>query len=226
MNRNPLIFNDGVPTIKGTWINPSTGNQFTVRDTFFEDNELVIKTTTGKIIKYNDMKDYVQISSESNNKNTPPPPTPKNTDNIFNKQDYIPSEVLDILDDTSYTPLTRIYDDKSEVNSEENKKININEDIISRVLKDKTNPSVDIHILWKDFPAEEIKVLRELLNIPPEDIINWYINTLNMTNLLETSKDSLKKFITTHISNKQVTDTTQSHQEKQTPKSTNKKNKK
>ena len=40
-----MMFGGEGPVMQGTWYNPTTGDAFTVRDSFFEDNQYVITTT-------------------------------------------------------------------------------------------------------------------------------------------------------------------------------------
>ena len=59
-NQMEVMFNGGVPMLDGTWYDPKTGNSITVRDTLFEDNNLVIVTTDGRRIPYSQMERYVK----------------------------------------------------------------------------------------------------------------------------------------------------------------------
>ena len=40
-----MMFGGEGPVMQGTWYNPNTGDAFTVRDSFFEDNQYVVTTT-------------------------------------------------------------------------------------------------------------------------------------------------------------------------------------
>ena len=44
------------PMIEGTWFNPDTGDRFTVRDSFFEDNNYTVLTTDGRTLNYNQIQ--------------------------------------------------------------------------------------------------------------------------------------------------------------------------
>ena len=46
-----MIFGEG-PILSGHWYNPSTGDSFTVKDTYFEDNNLYVITTDGRRMNY------------------------------------------------------------------------------------------------------------------------------------------------------------------------------
>ena len=44
---------DGAPMMSGTWVNPQTGHEFTVRDCFFQDGNFMVQTTDGRMLDYN-----------------------------------------------------------------------------------------------------------------------------------------------------------------------------
>ena len=48
------------PIMQGTWYNPHTGDAFTVRDSFFEDNQYIVMTTDGRKMDYNRLQNYIQ----------------------------------------------------------------------------------------------------------------------------------------------------------------------
>ena len=54
-----FMLGDG-PMLDGTWYNPKTGDSFTVRDTFFEDNNLIVMTTDGRRLDYNIISKYIK----------------------------------------------------------------------------------------------------------------------------------------------------------------------
>ena len=50
------MFSGETPMMEGKWYNPHTGDSFTVRNTFFEDNQLVVQTMDGRLLEYNQLK--------------------------------------------------------------------------------------------------------------------------------------------------------------------------
>lgn len=84
MNNN-VQFTDG-PFMQGVWLNLKTGDSFKVRDTFFEDNNLIVMTTDGRKLGFDQINDYVQsqntdeelkaIKAAKNNKPADSPITP------------------------------------------------------------------------------------------------------------------------------------------------------
>ena len=57
---NGLTFGMEGPNLEGNWYDPRTGDAITVVDTFFEDNQLIVKTSTGRILRYEQMQHYVK----------------------------------------------------------------------------------------------------------------------------------------------------------------------
>ena len=57
---NNLTFGTEGPIMEGTWYNPQTGDSFTVRNSFFEDNQYIVQTTDGRVLGYNQIQNYVK----------------------------------------------------------------------------------------------------------------------------------------------------------------------
>ena len=60
MFNNGITFGSDGPMMDGTWYNPKTGDSFTVRNTFFEDNQFIIQTTDGRVLNYEQIQNYVK----------------------------------------------------------------------------------------------------------------------------------------------------------------------
>ena len=55
---NNISFNGEGPVMSGTWYNPKTGDSFTVEDSYFQDNQYLVKTTDGRMLDYNFIQNY------------------------------------------------------------------------------------------------------------------------------------------------------------------------
>ena len=53
--------------VSGTWMNPTTGHKFTVKDCVFENGELLIISTDGQHISGRMFADYVQDTGKDAN---------------------------------------------------------------------------------------------------------------------------------------------------------------
>lgn len=91
------------PMITGNWVNPKTGDFFTVSDSFFADDDMVIVTTDGRKFNYKQLNDYV-CTQESAEKLKQARKTSKTQ-----AVNEIPAELADILetDDGDNNPLNK-----------------------------------------------------------------------------------------------------------------------
>lgn len=196
MNNNITFGIDG-PMMSGKWYNPKTGDSFTVRETFFEDNELIIQAMDGRVFKFDSIQDYIQ--SNGNEEFKQPEPKPKQSNND------IPSEILDMIEDTSYiddliTPMPysqpQTFISQQPMNNPLDKPVkSTNTTIIERALNNKKDPKVHCDIKWKDMPLNEINTLIDMLGIEKEEIVEWYVNKLDITSIMEGVKNDLKEYI-------------------------------
>lgn len=79
-----ITFDGTAPMMEGTWFNPKTGDVIKIRDTFFENNNYVARTTDGRMLNYSQLQNYIRDDSKSVKKpvqeqNTPAKPASKPT---------------------------------------------------------------------------------------------------------------------------------------------------
>jgi hypothetical protein len=70
-----------------------------------------------------------------------------------------------------------------------------NTTIIERALNNKKDPKVHCDIKWKDMPLNEINTLIDMLGIEKEEIVEWYVNKLDINSIVECVKNDLKEYI-------------------------------
>ena len=206
---NGMTFGLDGPQVTGWWFNPKTGDKFNAIDTFFEDNNLLIKTADGRLVNYNQIQNYVQVEKPEMIPNKPITPAKK-------PDDSIPAEILAELDnneDNSYNaeglmiPDDDIYSGSSirdiqtissnpayEVANSSRQAIK-DFDIIDRALSNKNIPEPVANIEWKNFPKREIEMLIEVMNISEEEIISYYINKISMNIVKDMVAEGIKNFI-------------------------------
>lgn len=190
---NGIMFGAQGPMMTGTWYNPNTGDSFTVRDCFFENNQYVVSTTDGRVLSYDMIQHYVQSDKPIEMSKTP-------------QQETLPTEVADLIaddifiDDDIYgvnNPLTPSlgnitkplpYSVKEETPS-------FNVGIIKKALDKYTRPQVDCNIVWDNFPKKEIQMLNEIMEIDTKDIVEWYASQLDTTEIAITIHNSLVRYI-------------------------------
>lgn len=197
------------PQITGWWVNPKTGDKFNAIDTYFEDNNLLIKTADGRLLNYNKIQDYVQTQNPDSI------PTPASKSQSSNDHE-IPAHVLAelrtdndpdpidnilISDDDIFGAPTRHNDTTSMTISAAPSKPTIGDfDIINRALGSKSQPSIKGEVAWRSFPESEIKMLIDMMGVKKSDIIEYYIDNISIKDIESAVKETIKKYISDKLS--------------------------
>ena len=212
------MFGEG-PMLEGHWYNPKTGDSFTVRDTFFEDNNLIVMTTDGRRMNYDMISRYVKTDK----------PMPKQQP--VQKQEIpqsILNQVLPVTNDDKFNqPIKKTnYDDlltdedrallgvevdtaAAEVRQTIQKPESVIEDedtmLIRRILKKATSPTVDCKITWNNFPAKQFDML-DMMAVEPEKIADYYLASIDIASLREIVKKSIHNYIDKMLSQQESED--------------------
>lgn len=202
---NGINFPIDGPYMNGTWYNPHTKDSFTVRDTFFENNQLVVSTTDGRILDYNIIQSYVQCDP----KDIPQKETSQ-------AQDEIPAEVAALLE----TPIPQdpniLEEDMMLITGQpkqpvslgnlntpspnmviEHQGIGQSEDqrLIQRVLSRQQQPSISCNINWTKFPQKQMDVLMDMMGVDLDDVCDFYISKIDLNDIRESIKRDIKTYI-------------------------------
>lgn len=211
-----MLLGDG-PILNGHWYNPKTGDSFTVRDTFFEDNNLICMTTDGRRLDYNMLQQYVQSDKPFPKQNQPVKP---------NIPDSILSEVLPVNTadkplNNNAGPLTGM--DTSLMTEEDialitgqSPKVQANfvnptktiapvqkdEDVIliERLLKRASKPSVACYVKWGNFPEKQFEML-DMMGVDAEKIVEYFLQSIDLQALREEVKMGIEKYIYDYFGN-------------------------
>ena len=199
-----MIFGEG-PILSGHWYNPSTGDSFTVRDTYFEDNNLYVITTDGRRLNYDIISKYVQSDK----------PIPKQPNLAQQQTNTIPPElanqilnpVSSVNSDFNDSEFGILEDDMALISGQNNKEkaitrdqFNINsvkqtlqedEDtmLIRRILSRAKKPEILCNINW-DFPRKQMEML-DMMCVDFEKIADYYINNMDLNEIREVLKQDL-----------------------------------
>lgn len=205
-----MMFGGEGPVMQGTWYNPNTGDAFTVRDSFFEDNQYVVTTTDGRYLNYNQLQNYVQsdmkledLKKAKTNAKPKEEILPDEVNNLISGNgpaslidELIIPEDMDILTKPQ-TQLGNIYTNNiKEPNT--NAVItpaNMNTAIIEKALGNTSKPKIMVDVAWLDYPAKQIEMLHDIMSISEEEIVEWYLDNIQMTELVEAVKESIKNNI-------------------------------
>jgi len=205
---NGLNFGMEGPQVNGWWYNPKTGDRFNALDTYFEDNNLLIKTVDGRLLNYNQIQNYVHVEDP---KSIPDKPVSSTVSSSANNN--VPPEVLAEIDNGEgadgglLIPDDDIYGQPTKQQPGELGNIYKGPetqspspavqdfDIIDRALSGKDNPSVSGSIEWKGFPKREIEMLIEVMRIPEQEIIQYYINSIPLDSIRNMVSQSIERYI-------------------------------
>jgi hypothetical protein len=200
-----MMFGGEGPVMQGTWYNPTTGDAFTVRDSFFEDNQYVITTTDGRYLRYDQIQNYVQSDMRLDELKQ------LKKENV--KEDILPAEVSNLIDNATdmllpedavmvsggYTPvaanqsgLGNIYQTpiQNTVLSTNN---NMNTAIIEKALKNTAKPDFTIDVKWDKYPSKEIEMLKDIMEIPEDEIVDWYLDNIQLEDFIIAFKEAIKE---------------------------------
>ena len=205
-----MIFGEG-PILTGNWYNPKTGDSFTVRDTYFEDNNFYVITTDGRRMDYNLMSQYVQSDK----------PIPKMEQPQAPQQ--IPQEVLsqmtndsndDFMTDEDRALLIGVTGELkgSQVNVQQPASIQPkpvvtqgqgeSEDdmLVRRILKRASKPVVTCGVKWSNFPEKQFEML-DMMAVDIEKIVEYYLQSIDLEALREEVKYGIEKYIYDYFGN-------------------------
>lgn len=224
MNMNGMMFGGEGPVMQGTWVNPQTGDAFTVRDSFFEDNQYVVTTTDGRYLNYNQLQNYIQTDmkledlkrmkteSTQNQVKTGLPPEVADliaehggdpyasmmTDDDLLIGSQTPTPQLGNLyrDDlpVQRTPVGNVYVDTVH-NNNTGKGQSMNEAIIEKALKNAEKPEFNVNVIWDNFPLKQIEMLKDIMEIPEDEIIDWYLDNIEMVEVVDALKTAIRSKI-------------------------------
>lgn len=210
---NGLMFGMEGPNMEGTWYNPKTGDSFTVRNSFFQDNQYLVQTTDGRVLDYNTLQNYVQ----SDRPIEMPKPQPQ--------QEILPAEVENLLESP-----TEMYDilpeDLNMINSSKSlgnlatstgqvsndpvvsipyTQVDQNFAMIEKALAKKSLPEIQVAIDWQSFPRREMDMLIDIMDVNMDEIVNWYTNQIDIEYLSDCLKEVIKDHIYKQLSPETIT---------------------
>lgn len=206
---NGIMMMGDMPMLSGTWYNPKTGDNFTVRDCYLEDNGIKVLTTDGRMLDYNIIQNYVQ-SDKPISKQPKVDAPKKSTNNSAPKTNItaglekssIPESINDILTPEDQVLLGYTSPDlidaphapaaKTTASVPKPKAELKNADIIAKGFKKAETPLIDVKLYWAAFPEKELNALTEIMEIPVEDIIDWMTEEYFK---FEDLKESIAKYI-------------------------------
>lgn len=180
-----VIFNTDAPMMEGHWYNYQTEDNFTVKDSFFEDGQYVVITTDGRMLNYNQIQHYVKVDKPI----------------VKHQEPKIPKVVMDLIEGSDGGLM--LEDEMGLVTGGGlgniyNKPVQpaVSDDyIIDKALSKTKLPDITVNIQWKDFPKQEIDMLVKLMDLSVEDIIKYYLSKVDVASIRECVARSVKQYI-------------------------------
>lgn len=192
------------PIMDGTWYNTTTGDSFTVRDTFFQDNQLMVATTDGRLMDYNMIQNYIKSDKPIN--------IPKQQ-----KNNEIPIEVIELLESPTPQDPYMLEEDMALISNNHNTTpmptvatsnncitpklytdgVSRTEDqrLVERVLSRQQQPSISCNINWTKFPQKQMDVLMDMMGVDLDDVCDFYISKIDLNDIRESIKRDIKTYI-------------------------------
>ena len=217
MNMNGMMFGGEGPIMNGTWYNPSTGDAFTVRDSFFEDNQYTVTTTDGRYLNYNQLQSYIQTDMKledlkrmkEEKQNTVKEEIPAEVASLLESNDDPYASMMtpdDLMIGNIKPNLGNIYRDDLPVQQtpvgyvtvdkyDAGKGQSMNEAIIEKALKNAEKPEFNVDVIWDNFPLKQIEMLKDIMEIPEDEIIDWYLNNIEMIEVVDALKTAIRSKI-------------------------------
>lgn len=166
------------------WYNAKTGDTFVVKSNYFENNQMILQATDGRTFDLNRIQnDYVQWTGQGE-----PPKPQKAKSKPASTQ--LPPEVLNEIDDSNPDSFLD-PEDAAMINGLGNinkptreRRIDLtpqptvtpNHSIIDKALSKTKMPVCDLAMKWTKFPAREIEMLTDIMDIPLEEIADYYMS--------------------------------------------------
>lgn len=210
LSSNPHMIDQSSAFVSGTWMNPTTGHKFTVKDCVFENGELLIISTDGQHISGRMFADYVQDTGKDANGQAVPSlgnlSTPVSTPPVIVGDLPVTEESLD----APFGEFSReVSLDDPDLSSEANEllqrgsierrfdpnlieDLNSNTDLrmVTRVLRKHDLPTIET-LKWNK-PVKQIETLTDILGIDMETIVEYYVNRINPEELVSMVKEYLR----------------------------------
>ena len=205
-----MMFGGEGPVMQGTWYNPQTGDAFTVRDSFFEDNQYVVTTTDGRYLRYNQLQNYVQSDMrledlkqmKSETKSAPATEElPAAVSSLIDNDDIYFGDMIvpednDILSKPMSAPkLGNIHQpiqaQSSPVGYTTQEPVNMNTAIIEKALKNSAKPDFSVTVKWNEYPEKQIEMLKDIMEIPAEEIVDWYLDNIKLEDFIAAFKTAI-----------------------------------
>lgn len=216
MNTPGITFDGTAPMMEGTWFNPKTGDVIKIRDTFFENNNYVARTTDGRMLNYSQLQNYVRDDSKSVSQTSKPvakqvakqtqigvPSTPKvNPDAMLSAEDLAMLDGLEKPEQQAEIEATHGLQNGmaermngiSDYLDQRGQELTISDQIINRAMEEEDEPRLVVQVSW-NAPVQKLMFLKQNMGITDSDIVRWITRTLDSRDLSSDVRDSVAEWV-------------------------------
>lgn len=186
------------PQMKGTWINPQTGHKIIIRDNIVDETGFKAITADGQMLDFKILQNYVQY--QGNEKGEKAPGVEENLSQVSNTPLVSDITVGLATDSVSLNPedIETIRGNSNPVLTQKNitaqEPTNEDQMMIKRVLGKQASPEIKHNFVWK-VPERQLDILINVLGVEPENIVEYYVNKLDVTEVFDKIKKEFKQYI-------------------------------
>lgn len=192
----------------GKWINPRSGKNVIVKDTFIDGEHMNVMLSDGSIIPMNDFsRNYIQMSEEEYD-STGAQVSANSSNNdltsqideslLFKGMGQAPAEQIKVSKPNVLDPsFVENYSEEYETN---NSSQTTTGNLVEKIFDKNDGPKLKINIEWPDFPKKELQMLKNYFDVTDDEIVNSVINKYVNTDFI---KEALESAVCTLLENNQ-----------------------
>lgn len=205
VTERPNSFGIDGPIMTGQWVNPQTGDKFTVRDSFFQDGQYVVQTMDGRMLGYNQLQQYVKMENpqQSQRSSSLPPEVEAligGSGPASNSQDILPEDMAMITGSSVSAGSSEISSVTESINSIEQPPVHLSNspqdfdlELIRRILNNKINIEIFPQIIWARYPQKELSILMDMFGVPTDKITDFIMSKFDINDYMTRVRNYVKQ---------------------------------
>lgn len=208
VTERPNSFGIDGPIMTGQWVNPQTGDKFTVRDSFFQDGQYVVQTMDGRMLGYNQLQQYVKMETlqQSQRSSSLPPEVEAligGSGPASNSQDILPEDMAmiagspvsknsGVIDGSSVSVglagISSVTESDNPVKQPpvhlSNSPQDFDLELIRRILNNKINIEISPQIIWARYPQKELSILMDMFGVSADKITDFIMSKFDINDYM------------------------------------------
>ena len=191
VTERPNSFGIDGPIMTGQWVNPQTGDKFTVRDSFFQDGQYVVQTMDGRMLGYNQLQQYVKMENPQQvQRSSSLPPEVEaligGSGPASNSQDILPEDMAIITGSVSAgsPKISSVTESTDSIKQPpvhlSNSPQDFDLELIRRILNNKINIEIFPQIIWARYPQKELSILMDMFGVSADKITDFIMSKFDI----------------------------------------------